>query len=94
MPDIPKGGRGHRASYDTTHMRVPTLLKDLFTRISNDYKMTGNIPELDTENTDNATPDRETMIALAHQLIKSKKGAKHCLEKLLTTLYREDIELS
>lgn len=90
---IPKGGRGHKAIYETTHMRIPTPLKDLFTRISNDYKVNGITPENELAIFAPVKLHKHEAVELARQILKSKKGAKVSLEKLLTGLYGTDVTI-
>lgn len=93
MSDISKGGRGHRASYETTHVRIPVALKELVQGLSNDCKLTGNVPSLEPVPISQSTLTKEQAIALAKEVLKSKKGAKYCLEKLLTGLYSSPVTL-
>ena len=44
---INKGGRYNKAFYKTTHVRIPVELKELVQSLSNDYKLTGNVPSLE-----------------------------------------------
>ena len=90
---INKGGRGKKADYKTTHARIPVELKELVQSLSNDYKLTGNVPSLELMPVSQLIHTKVEAIALANQLVKSKKGAKHCLEKLLTTLYSPPVIL-
>ena len=91
---ISKGGRGKKADYETTIVRVPVELKELVQTIGNEYKLTGNIPSLEPVSVSQLILTKEEAIALANQLIKSKKGgAKYCLENLLQVIYSSDISL-
>jgi hypothetical protein len=90
---VSKGGRGKKASYETTHARIPVELKEVVQKLSDDYKLTGNIPSLEPVNSSEITFTKEEAIALANQILKSKKGAKYCLEKLLTGLYSPPVSL-
>ena len=93
MPNISKGGYNGKAWYETTHARIPVELKELVQSLSNDYKLTGKVPSLEPISVSQHTLTKEETIALANQLVKSKKGAKHCLEKLLTALYSLPVTL-
>lgn len=93
MAEISKGGRGHKAIYETTHARIPVALKDLVTKLSNEYKQTGTVPSLEPVANQSSTFRKDEAIALAKEILKSKKGAKHCLEKLLTALYSPPVTL-
>ena len=90
---INKGGRYNKAFYKTTHVRIPVELKEVVQSLSNDYKLTCKVPSLEPIPVSQLTLTKEEAIALANQLVKSKKGAKHCLEKLLTTLYSPPVIL-
>ena len=90
---INKGGRGKKADYETTHARIPVELKELVQSLSNDYKLTGKVPSLEPISVPQHILTKEEAIALANRLVKSKKGAKHCLEKLLTALYSPPVTL-
>ena len=93
MPNISKGGYNGKAWYETTHARIPVELKELVQSLSNDYKLTGKVPSLEPIPVSQPSLTKEEAIALANQLVKSKKGAKHCLEKLLTGLYSPPVTL-
>ena len=93
MPNISKGGYNGKAWYETTHARIPVELKELVQSLSNDYKLTGKVPSLEPIPVSQPSLTKEDAIALANQLVKSKKGAKHCLEKLLTALYSPPVSL-
>ena len=95
MLKINQGGRGKKAPYETTVIRVPVLLKETVESLSNDYKLTGIVPSLEPISAPQHTLTKEEAIALANQLLKSKKGgAKYCLEKLLQVMFMSDISLS
>ena len=93
MLKINQGGRGNKAPYETTVIRIPVLLKETVESLSNDYKLTGNVPSLESVPVSQPSLSKEEAIALANRLVKSKKGAKHCLEKLLTALYSPPVTL-
>jgi hypothetical protein len=93
MNDIPKGGRGHKAVYETTHMRVPLPLKQLFTKLMNQYKIYHTVNGDEYDLTPEVKYTREQAIEQAKQILKQKKGAKVSLEKLLTALYGVDVTL-
>jgi hypothetical protein len=91
MPDIPKGGRGHKASYETTHARIPVALKVLVQRLSDDYKVNGLTPDNEAAIFPPLKLQKMQAIQLAVQILKSKKNAKTSMEKLLTGLYGVDV---
>lgn len=94
----PKGGRGHRAPYDSTHVRVPVPVKPKVDRLIEDFRrlvLDGEKPEREIYN----CPDSMTLtslgeaIAIAHDILKQKKSAKVSIEKLLTALYGGEVNL-
>jgi hypothetical protein len=86
-----KGGRGLKAPYDTTHLRVPVPIKDKIQRIIDAYKESLD-PNLDTsENKKLLTPNEA--IEIAQTILSQKKSAKVSMGKLLTAIYGENIVL-
>lgn len=83
---VNKGGRGLRASYETTHVRVPLPIKEIIEKIANQYRDTEEVPNLDFLNSDE-------MIELARKILRHKKSARISLEKLLNSIYKQDIKL-
>lgn len=86
MTDIYKGGRGLKAPYETTHVRIPVAIKKRVENLSKAYKQ-GEIEQL---------PEPITLaeaIEIARQILKQKKSARVSLENLLTRLYSQDISL-
>jgi len=79
-----KGGRGHKAPYQTTHVRVPEPIKPMVERIVDDYK--NDLPFLYIS--------RDRMIELCHQIASQKKSARQSLNKLLTTLFDDYVDPS
>lgn len=85
----PKGGRGHTAPYQTTHLRIPVELKPKLEQIVNDYK---DATLKGIEYSEKKHLDIIKAIKLAKQILKSKKSAKFSLAKLLTSLYSVEIK--
>lgn len=84
----PKGGRGHVAPYQTTHLRVPLPIKDEVQKIIDNYResvLNG------TEFSKEQLPSLEQAKAEAKRVLKSKQSAKKSIIKLLTSLYRVEI---
>lgn len=83
----PLGGRGKKAAYVTTHMRVPEPIKaevqSLVSRFHDDYSE------------DKTTPIASLPVAivLAKAILMQKKSARVSVKKLLTALYHTEIEL-
>jgi hypothetical protein len=81
-----KGGRGLKAPYETTHVRVPLPIKEKVQQIIDDYKN-------DIVDAGNDILEYEDAVELAKKILKSKKGAAISLSKLLTGIYRVDTSL-
>ena len=79
-----KGGRGVKAPYETTHVRIPTPIKSKVEKLSNAYK---DGIELDL------VSSKDSAINEAKNILRSKKSARESLSRLLTSLYREEIKL-
>jgi hypothetical protein len=79
-----KGGRGVKAPYETTHVRIPTPIKSKVEELSNTYK---NGIELDL------VISKDSAINEAKNILRSKKSARESLSRLLTSLYGEEIKL-
>lgn len=80
----PKGGRGHIAPYQTTHLRVPVPIKAELEKIIEDYReavLEGN------EFVKEQLLTLEQAKLKAKEVLKSKKGAKKSIAILLTSLY-------
>jgi Arc/MetJ-type ribon-helix-helix transcriptional regulator len=79
----PVGGRGHKAPYTTTHVRVPEPVKTEVERLVADYK--AECP--------GRYVSRDELIEICQAILIQKKSAKQSLNKLLTTLFSEDVTL-
>lgn len=79
----PVGGRGHKAPYTTTHVRVPEPVKTEVEKLVADYK--AECP--------GRYVSKDELIAICQTILTQKKSAKHSLNKLLTTLFDEDVAL-
>ena len=82
----PLGGRGVKAPYTTTHMRVPLPLRAEFeTRIESyrEYLLTSN--ECDT--IEKSLTGLSEAIEEAKLIVRSKKSARQAMARLLTAIY-------
>lgn len=87
-----KGGRGNKAPYESTHVRVPLPIKDTVESIINEFKNTGEVKQ--EQKIESASIDFVKAVELAKAILSSKKSAKVSLQKLLTGIYGvKDIEL-
>lgn len=80
-----RGGRGVKASYQTTHVRVPLQVKSQVEELVRAYKE-GSLEE-------SKIPSRDEAIEIAKGILKKKKSARVSLQSLLTSIYGEDISL-
>lgn len=85
---IPKGGRGHRAPYETTHIRIPVPIKG---------KVETLIEEFRLEVIDGVKPVRDDKLTLesakekAKKLLKAKTSKLETVSRLLTLIYGEEV---
>jgi hypothetical protein len=81
-----RGGRGVKAPYETTHVRIPVAIKKQVEELSKAFKdnTIGQLPQF--TNLDEATE-------IARQILKQKKSARASLKSLLTSLYKQNISL-
>jgi phage tail tape-measure protein len=80
-----RGGRGVKAPYESTHVRIPVPIKDKVEALSQAYK-DGTLDDLEPK-----TVDLGNAIELARGILKQKKSARVSLENLLKAIYGEDI---
>lgn len=82
------GGRGVKASYTTTHIRIPLPIKPEVEALIERFHAGG---ELHTMNSlDN---DLQSAKAAAIAILAQKKSARVSLSKLLTAIYGQNVEL-
>lgn len=101
MSNKPKGGRGHTAPYQTTHLRVPTAIKEQLQLVIDEYReqvISGQIDPsegaaLNNFLWDKKIPSKDKAIEMAKDILKGKKSARQSISKLLTGLYGEEINL-
>jgi hypothetical protein len=85
----PTGGRGKRAPYETTHLRVPIPLKSAIEAMIEGYRaeiLEGSPPPKE----DGPLPLSEA-IEIAQKLLRGKTSKLATVEKLLTAIYKEDV---
>lgn len=96
----PKGGRGIKAPYQTTHVRVPVSLKPCIDGIIEDYRNAVMKDKLDPNLEIEAVsypvqswlPPLEEAKQLIKDILRQKKSARQSIAKLLTSLYSVDID--
>lgn len=89
-----KGGRGIKAPYETTHVRIPVALKPEVERIieqfhTGEYSLVNGDENIKQNKLMNVTD----AIAIAKGILTQKKSARISITKLLTAFYGEKIEL-
>jgi hypothetical protein len=81
------GGRGKKAPYTTTHVRVPEPIKHEVERLIAVFHDAGiSEPEKPLTTLGEA-------VAIAQNVLIQKKSAKVSMEKLLTALYKTETKL-
>lgn len=82
-----KGGRGVKAPYESTHVRIPVPIKDKVEALSQAYK-DGTL-----EDSEPQSVDLDNAIELARSILKQKKSARVSMENLLKAIYNQDVSL-
>jgi hypothetical protein len=84
----PLGGRGKKAPYETTHLRIPVPIKTDIEKLIENYRLS----VIDgIESNDNGLMSVEDAKLLTRKLIKSKTSKIDTLIKLLTSIYGVEI---
>ena len=84
----PLGGRGKKAPYETTHLRIPVPIKADIEKLIDNYRLSV-IDGIETH--DNGLMSVEDAKLLTRKLIKSKTSKIDTLIKLLTSIYGVEI---
>lgn len=82
-----KGGRGVKAPYESTHVRVPEPIKEKVQAIVQAYK-DGILGE-----DESGIMSLEDALESARKILKQKKSARISLENLLSVIYGKDVTL-
>lgn len=97
-----KGGRGNKAKYPTTVMRVPAILEELVTKMikelyEGDFQLAiqptnqnHKVQDVIKKDLIDSLPDKQQLIDISNKVLANKKGAKQSIEKLLQVLYKDD----
>ena len=85
----PVGGRGKKAPYETKIKRIPLELESQVDSMIEEYRanLTG-----ESDRQDNAMLSLTDAIALVKKLIKAKKSKSDTIHKLVTGIYKIDID--
>lgn len=97
-PYRPIGGRGHKESYETKVIRVPTAIIPYIDVLSDKYydayrecKLTSDNPGEDAIKVlANEKISREFVIDMAYAILSHKKSARVSMEKLLQVIFADD----
>ena len=96
MTNKPKGGRGIKAPYQTTVLRVPVPLIDKFEKHIDEFRelalqgiTNDNEPRQAVNKFDNQPLTQLEAIEQAQKIIKQRKSAKLSLNKLLQVIYND-----
>jgi hypothetical protein len=84
----PMGGRGKKAPYETTHMRVPLPLKNQIEQLIEDYRLS-ILDGIDRPSSE-LIPIDEALV-IAQKLLRSKTAKNETIAKLLTSIYKTEI---
>ena len=84
----PLGGRGKKAPYETTHLRIPVPIKADIEKLIENYRLSV-IDGIEFQ--DNGLMSVEDAKLLTRKLIKAKTSKIDTLIKLLTSIYGMEI---
>ena len=84
----PMGGRGKKAPYETTHMRIPLPLKNQIEQLIEDYRLS-ILDGIDRPSSE-LVPIEEALV-IAQKLLRSKTAKNDTVAKLLTSIYKTAI---
>lgn len=79
-----RGGRGVKAPYESTHVRIPLPIKDRVEALSKAFK-DGRLED------ESNFPTVDDAVETARKILKQKKSARISLESLLTSIYGQNI---
>lgn len=82
-----KGGRGKKAEHPTTVIRIPIALESLVQTISDDYKLTGQIPTVETCTSLNKPISLDESTELSKIVARLSKKSKADLSQWLLKNY-------
>jgi hypothetical protein len=83
----PVGGRGHKAPYETTHMRVPVPVKEKVEQIIEEFR-SGSVAD-----SSKLFVSVEDAVTTAQQILKQKKSARESMKKLLMSIYGVEVDI-
>jgi hypothetical protein len=92
----PVGGRGYKAPYITTHVRVPTDIKPQVEALIDKYRteLLGNTQDNSlTTSENNPLPTLEESVSLALGIVGRKQSARKSMALLLSAIYGSEVNL-
>jgi hypothetical protein len=92
----PIGGRGYKAPYTTTHVRVPTHIKPQVEALIDNYRnemlgIDGNNPLTTSE--DKMLTSLDEVLVLAQEILARKQSARKSMTLLLSAIYGKEVNL-
>lgn len=92
----PIGGRGYKAPYTTTHVRVPTDIKPQVEALIDNYRnnlLTASNENLLTTSEDKPLTSLEEGLVLAQEILARKQSARKSMALLLSSIYGVEVKL-
>lgn len=83
----PIGGRGVKAPYESTHVRVPKPIKAEVEALIEQFHLGGEA------HAEKKLTSLEDAVVAAKSILIQKKSAKVSMNKLLTAIYGQNVEL-
>jgi hypothetical protein len=92
----PIGGRGYKAPYTTTHVRVPTDIKPQVEVLIDNYRnemlgINGNNSLTTSE--DKMLTSLDEVLVLAQEILARKQSARKSMTLLLSAIYGKEVNL-
>jgi hypothetical protein len=92
----PIGGRGYKAPYTTTHVRVPTDIKSQVETLIDNYRnemlgINGNNSLTTSE--DKMLTSLDEVLVLAQEILARKQSARKSMTLLLSAIYGKEVNL-
>jgi len=92
----PIGGRGYKAPYITTHVRVPTDIKPQVEALIDNYRneLLGiNQTNSLTTSDDKVLTSLDEVLVLAQEILARKQSARKSMVLLLSAIYGKEVKL-
>ena len=84
-----KGGRGHKAPYETTHIRIPKPIKPMVRKLIDKFHL--ELEGEETQDLKSSIKELDEAIELAKSILGHKKSARVSMAKLLSGIYGVNI---